>query len=95
VAFVLRENGLFRGAITAAQLEEAVKTNQPHMLRLVDESCPTVTTSTTLFNLVPLVANTDMPVCVLNETAELVGAVDRTAVILALSGVESDTGEAL
>jgi hypothetical protein len=36
-----------------------------------------------------------MPVCVLNETAELVGAVDRTAVILALSGVESDTGEAL
>lgn len=88
--FVLRENGLFLGRLTIERVRHGLETNQPTIRPLVDENFPTVTVDTPLATLVPLVAETDMPLPVVNKIHELQGAIDRRTVILALGGTDED-----
>jgi glycine betaine/proline transport system ATP-binding protein len=91
-AFVQGENGRFLDALSLAQVEQAVNSNQADIKSLVNAGCPTVKPNTVLADLIPLVAASDMPVPVVNEAHQLLGAVDRTSVMLAL-GVGSRGAE--
>lgn len=88
IAFVIGENGLFLGTVTQEQVQAAARSHQTGVRPLVSAHLPTVPASTMLVKLVPMVAETDTPLPVVNEIHELAGVVDRTAVILALGGVE-------
>ncbi len=88
--FVLRENGLFLGRLTIDQVRKGIETNQSTVRSLVNKNLTTVTTDTPLTNLVSLVAETDIPLPVINELHELQGVVDRKTVILALGGTDDD-----
>jgi len=86
-AFVQAQNGLFAGTVSLEQTREAARSKQP-TIKPVTGNHPTISADTPIVNLIPLVAKTDQPLPCVNEAHELVGAIDRTAVILALGGVD-------
>lgn len=92
-AFVRKENGLFAGILTLEAVQEGVRQKIVSVAPLVSTSYPRVRTDTPLIELVPLVADTDAPVPVLNETHEVVGVIDRKTVILALGEAEDTLGQ--
>ncbi len=82
VAFVQNENGRFLGVLSLEQVNEALKSNSSPVKSQASRP-PTVLPRTILAELIPLVAASDSPVPVVNSSGQLMGAVDRTTVILA------------
>ncbi|MFQ5612037.1 MAG: glycine betaine/L-proline ABC transporter ATP-binding protein [Anaerolineae bacterium] len=92
VAFVESEDGRFSDLLSRAQIEDAVRSKSSALKSLVTGHPPAVFPHTRLGKLVPLIAASDMPVPVVDDSHYLVGAVDRTAVILALGGEGEGAG---
>jgi len=89
-AFVLAQNGLFAGTVSIEQVRHAARSKQPTIKPVTGNHHPSISAGTPIVNLIPVVAETDQSLPCVNEAHELVGAIDRTAVILALGGVEED-----
>ena len=85
-AFVQGENGRFLDTLSLEQVDQAVKSNEADVKSLVNHGCLTVNPNTLLADLIPLIAASDVPVPVVDEAHKLLGAVDRTCVMLALGG---------
>lgn len=87
VAFVNSESGLFLGVLSLEEIHKAAKANQPSVKSLVNRRI-TVSPRTILGDVIRLVSATDVPVAVVDSHDRLLGAIDRTAIILALGGDE-------
>jgi len=82
-AFIVDSNGIFKGAITkenalAAKGNESVKVGE-----IADKECPTAPPNATLEHCLQLVAESDIPLAILDERQHLQGMVTRTAIIQA------------
>jgi len=86
VAFVQRENGKFAGICLPEQIDAAVKNSLSNLKSVISNNSPTVSPNTLLADLIPLIAASELPLPVVNQAHKLVGAVDRTDVILAFDG---------
>jgi glycine betaine/proline transport system ATP-binding protein len=87
-AFVQNENGTFAGICLQEQVNEAVRANQSTIKSVIDSHHPVVSPQTMLADLIPLIAASNVPVPVVGQSDNLLGAVDRAAVILAFGGDE-------
>ena len=85
--FITNAQGQFMGLVSLAELEAAAHQNGQTVGSLVGDQQPTVRPDTILGDLISLVATSDVPVPVVDETRQLLGAVNRTDVMLALSGL--------
>lgn len=83
VAFVRHENGRFLGICLLEQINQAVDAGVSSIKAMVSNHVPTVSPRTLLADLIPITASTEMPIPVVSPSLELLGAVDRAAVILA------------
>lgn len=81
-AFVRAESGRFLGLLSSQQLEQAAAA--PTVGSLANSNPPTVTPGTTLRQLIPLVAASELPLPVVDSSQKLLGAVDRQTVLAAL-----------
>jgi glycine betaine/proline transport system ATP-binding protein len=86
LAFVRNESGRYAGICYLEQASQAAASNSPNIKALVSNHQPTVSPNTVLADLIPLTAASDDPVPVVNQSQELVGAIDRSGVILAFGG---------
>jgi glycine betaine/proline transport system ATP-binding protein len=85
-AFVQAENGRFLGVLSLEQISQAARAAGHDLRPLLNHQAPTVSPETILGNMISLVAGSEMPVAVVDREQQLLGVVDRTAVILALGG---------
>jgi glycine betaine/proline transport system ATP-binding protein len=88
ICFIERENGKFLDALSIERVNEAVKANYIDLKSLARDNCPTVSPTTILADLIPLVTTSETPIPVVDDDHRLVGAVDQIAVILAFGGSE-------
>jgi glycine betaine/proline transport system ATP-binding protein len=92
-AFVVDSTGIFKGALTKAQAiaikkdDGSVKASEA-----LDPESPTALPDSTLEYCLQLVAESDIPVAILDETRHLQGMVTRTAIIQASGGNGSQNG---
>ncbi|MDH3674673.1 MAG: hypothetical protein OES12_04190, partial [Anaerolineae bacterium] len=86
LAFVRNESGRYAGICYLEQVSQAAASNSPNIKAFVSNHQPTVSPNTVLADLIPLTAASDDPVPVVNQSQELVGAIDRSGVILAFGG---------
>ena len=87
-AFVQAENGRFLGVLSLSQVNQAVKSGRDTLKSLIQNHQSTVSPETVLGNLLALAASSEVPLAVVDDDQQLLGAIDRTAVILALGGAE-------
>jgi glycine betaine/proline transport system ATP-binding protein len=90
LAYVHNEHGTYSGLCHLEQLNEAATLKRQSIKSLVTNHQPTVSPHTVLAELIPLTAASDIPIPVVNQSHELVGAVDRADVILAYGGEGED-----
>ncbi|MCB0162709.1 MAG: glycine betaine/L-proline ABC transporter ATP-binding protein [Anaerolineae bacterium] len=91
VAFINAENGRFLGIVSRDQIDQAVPTVTETVRPLVNDHQPTVSPHTFLSDLLSIVAATDLPVPVVDSSRNLLGSVDRAAVIMALGGAMKES----
>lgn len=84
-AFVQGEHGEFLGVFLRGQLDAGPLTNGSGIKPLISTRFPTVLPDTLLGDLIRLTVDNDVPVPVVDRHNKLLGAVDRTRVMLALS----------
>lgn len=84
-AFVKDEQDTFLGVLLREQLSNRPKTNGSGLKPLLSTRFPTVSPDTMLGDLIRLTVDNDVPVPVVDRHHKLLGAVDRTLVMLALS----------
>ncbi len=87
VAFVNGENGRFLGILSLEEAQKIAKAHNPSIKSFVSRR-PTVLPRTILGDFLNLVSTSDIPVPVVDSQNHLLGAIDQTAVILALGGEE-------
>lgn len=83
-AFVKGAEGHFLGVLSLADVSGA-KAHKSDVSTLIN-SFPVVYSDTKLEDLIPLAASSDSPVPVVDKTNKLLGAVDRTSVMMAVGG---------
>jgi glycine betaine/proline transport system ATP-binding protein len=83
VAYVTDEQGQFIGVITREQLQSG---NGSGLDSLINRSQTTVTPETLLSDLVRLAVASNIPLPVVDDENQLVGALDQKTVMLALGG---------
>jgi glycine betaine/proline transport system ATP-binding protein len=92
-AFVVDSTGIFKGALTKAQAIATKKDDgSVKASEALDPESPTALPNSTLEYCLQLVAESDIPVAVLDETRHLQGMVTRTAIIQASGGNGSQNG---
>ncbi len=84
-AFVENDQGQFVGLLSREQIGRQTPQNGANFMPLVATGCPTVLPETMLADLIRLTLDNDEPVPVVDQSRKLVGMVDRTSVMLALS----------
>lgn len=85
-AFVKGEGNQFLGALMIADVNTAVGQGMVNVRSLVNNNQPMISPDTKLEDLIPVAANSDAPIPVVDEANKLLGFIDRTSVMLALSG---------
>lgn len=83
-AFIHSEANGFLGHLSRAEIEQAAADSTCTDLKAVGDDCPTALPDTALADLIPLIAQTDHPLPVVDANQTLLGVVNRTAVMLAL-----------
>jgi len=89
-AFVEDDQGQFVGLLSREQIGRQTPQNGANFMPLVATGCPTVLPETMLADLIRLTLDNDEPVPVIDQSRKLVGMVDRTSVMLALSQPDSE-----
>ncbi len=87
IAFVTSEGGRFIGVLSLDEVHKVAKSKNPSIKSFVSRR-ETVLPRTILGDFIRLVSASDIPVPVVDINDRLLGAVDQTAVILALGGEE-------
>ncbi|MFH1560290.1 MAG: glycine betaine/L-proline ABC transporter ATP-binding protein [Chloroflexota bacterium] len=93
-AFVLDSARTLLGVITADQAAAAVQRRVTYLqdLDLSESSlCPRVSPNTSIDNLIPLAAETECPISVVNDEGQLVGVIPRTALLSSLAANQRAT----
>lgn len=83
-AFVTGEGNQFLGALLIADVNTAVSQGKVNVRSLVNNNQPMISPDTKLEDLIPVAANSDAPIPVVDEANKLLGFIDRTSVMLAL-----------
>jgi glycine betaine/proline transport system ATP-binding protein len=86
-AFVKTADGRLLGYLSLGDVSEAVG-RRANLDSLINNNFPVVYSDTKLEDLIPITVQTDSPVPVIDEAHKLLGAVDRTTVMMAVSGKE-------
>jgi glycine betaine/proline transport system ATP-binding protein len=84
IAYVQNEEGCYLGMLSLEQVDRAVRSSKPDVKSLIIERPPAVKPDTSLGELLPLTVASDVPVPVVDDSNRLLGAVDRTSVMMAL-----------
>jgi glycine betaine/proline transport system ATP-binding protein len=84
VAYVQNEEGHYLGMLSLEQVDRAVSSSKQDVKSLIIDRPPTVKPDTSLGELLPLAVASEAPVAVVDESNKLLGAVDRTSVMMAL-----------
>lgn len=85
-AFVNKKDGDFLGSVSMEDIAQASEQGSGQVRALVGSSPPVLSPHTMLDELIPITATSDRPLAVVDDANRLVGAVDRTTVMLALAG---------
>lgn len=83
-AFLKGEGDRFLGAVSMADVNEAMGRGKVNTRSLVKDNQPVVSPDTKLEDLIPVAARIDTPIPVVDSANKLLGTVDRTSVMLAL-----------
>lgn len=84
IAYVQNEEGHYLGMLSLEQVDRAVQSSKTDVKSLMIERPLTVKPDTSLGELLPLAVASDVPVPVVDESNKLLGAVDRSSVMMAL-----------
>jgi glycine betaine/proline transport system ATP-binding protein len=84
IAYVQNEEGHYLGMLSLEQVDRAVNASKQDVKSLIIDQPPTVKPDTSLGELLPLAVANEAPLPVVDESNKLLGAVDRTSVMLAL-----------
>ncbi len=84
-AFVVDANGRYQGTVTQERVRHASLSGQGNLAALLEESAPTVSEDTELRALLPLCADSRVPVAVLGAGDKLAGVVSRRTLLSVLS----------
>jgi glycine betaine/proline transport system ATP-binding protein len=82
-AFIVDSSGGFKGAITKENALAAKGNGSVKVGEIADKECPTALPNATLEHCLQLVAESDIPLAILDERQHLQGMVTRTAIIQA------------
>jgi glycine betaine/proline transport system ATP-binding protein len=85
IAFVSDEQGHFLGMVNKSQLRQAQNLNGSGISPLINTQHPRIAPETLLGDLIQLTVDSDVPLPVVDEHHYLLGSIDQTAVMLALS----------
>jgi glycine betaine/proline transport system ATP-binding protein len=85
-AFVNKKDGDFLGTVSMEDIAQASEQGSGQVRALLGSSPPVLSPHTILDELISIAATSDRPLAVVDDANRLVGAVDRTTVMLALAG---------
>ena len=92
-AFILGQNRELRGFLSLDQAAAALRRGETILENAITAECPKVTADTVVEDLVPLAAEYEMPIAVVDERNRLLGEVHRSAVLTSIAtGVEKTNG---
>ena len=91
-AFVVDGSGIFKGALTKEQAINTKNQESVKAVEIIEQECPTALPNATLEHCLQLVAESNIPVAVLDEARHLQGMVTRTAIIQATGGNGAQNG---
>ena len=91
-AFVVDGSGIFKGALTKEQAINTKNKGSVKAVEIIEQECPTALPNATLEHCLQLVAESNIPVAVLDEARHLQGMVTRTAIIQATGGNGTQNG---
>ncbi len=83
-AFVLGHNRELRGHLTLDDAAKALRRGDTTLRDVVDAECPRVSPDTLVEDLVPLAAEHDRPIAVVDERGRLLGEIHRAAVLTSI-----------
>jgi glycine betaine/proline transport system ATP-binding protein len=85
-AFVNKDGGDFLGTVSMEDIARANKQGSGQVRTVVENNLPVLSPRITLDELIPITAMSDRSIPVVDDANRLLGAVDRTTVMLALIG---------
>lgn len=89
IAFVTDNYGRMRGVITAPQAESSIEEGIKTVDEILDTEYPQASSDTTLSECLPLVAEGDIPLLILDDSKHLMGIVTRKDII---DAIQTDSG---
>ncbi|MFC2048082.1 glycine betaine/L-proline ABC transporter ATP-binding protein [Chloroflexota bacterium] len=84
VAFVIGSGGRLQGVATPQRVEESVQAGVDTVAEIIQDEFPSVAPDTTLEQCLPLFAEDDIPLAVLDRRGKLLGVVTRPVLIRAM-----------
>ncbi|UCD08920.1 MAG: betaine/proline/choline family ABC transporter ATP-binding protein [Dehalococcoidales bacterium] len=90
VAFVTDTYGIMKGVVTAPQAEASLEEGIKTVDDIVDTNFPQASSDTTLSECLPLIAEGDIPLLILDDNRHLLGVITRKAII---DAIQSGNGE--
>ena len=92
-AFILGQNRELRGFLLLNQVISALQRGETTLKNVITTDCPKVAADTVVEDLVPLAAEYEIPIAVVDERNRLLGEVHRTAVLTSIAtGVNETNG---
>ena len=85
-AFVISRTRVLRGMVDVDEAAEAANKGIPTLGEAVKDECPKVGPDTTVEEMVPLAAENECPIAVVDEEGQLLGEVHRAAVLSGMAG---------
>jgi glycine betaine/proline transport system ATP-binding protein len=85
VAFIVDNRGMLRGVLPLEQAVEAAKKGPTKLDRIARQDFPKASPESSLDEILPLVADSNVPVAVLDEKRNLLGVITRQALIRAIT----------
>ncbi len=92
-AFVVDSGGTYEGALTIEQATAVSENGSTKIGEIASREFPTISPDAPLEQCLPLAAEGDMPVAVLDERQRLIGVITRQALLKAVQPSGSDNGE--
>ena len=92
-AFVTDNYGRMKGVVTTPQAEASLEEGITKVDEIIETECPEASSDTSLTECLPLIAEGDIPLCIVDDNKHLLGVVTRKDLIDAIQAESGNNGE--
>lgn len=94
-SFIVDSRGMLQGVLSLERAVETAKKGPAKLERIARKNFPTASPDSPLDEILPLVADSNIPVAVLDEKRNLMGVITRQALIRAIQPEQTENGKSI